>query len=96
MTTLLLVLLVAFQVIDWWTTRRILTLGGYERNPVVRWFMVTMTPDVGLVASKAAVVALGLLSIAFLGPYAVWVLGGLCAVYAVVVAGNLRVIGRLK
>lgn len=96
MTIFFLILLIALQVLDWWTTRRVLDLGGHARNPAVRWLMDRLGETAGLVAAKAFVAVLAIAGALLMGLYAVWPLGVLCVVYGWVVWRNWRVIGRLK
>jgi hypothetical protein len=92
----LLAFLIALQVADYLTTRRILALGGYERNPIVRWFMSRLGERDGLIIAKLTMTSLALGSTALMGGVALWPLAALCALYCYVVWGNWRVIARLK
>ena len=88
----LLILLAALQAADWSTTRTILALGGYERNPAVRWLMGGMGTDPALALKTALVCAIGALLLHWPWPF----LAALTAAYAWVVWSNLRVIARLR
>lgn len=88
----LLVLLLVVQFGDWWSTRRILALGGYERNPLIRWLMGKLGVDLALAAKTAFVMAIGY-SLTFLPIY---LLAALCGAYGAIVRNNWRVLQRLK
>lgn len=51
MATVLLILLI-LQLADGWTTYRILSEGGREKNPVVRWLMNRIGMLHGILTSK--------------------------------------------
>ena len=88
----LLILLAAMQAADWWTTRTILALGGYERNPAVRWLMGKLGTDAALAVKTVIVVAIGAVLLRWPWPF----LAALNALYAWVVWSNWRVIERLR
>lgn len=96
MTIYFLLCLIALQVVDWWTTRRVLALGGRELNPIVRWLMDRLGETAGLVAAKAFVVALAIAGALLMGRHAIWPLAALCGLYAVVVSWNLRAVRLLN
>lgn len=84
----LAILFIALNVADWWTTRRVIAAGGYERNPLMRW-----------VLDRFGFAGLAVAKVALIGPciwgalvYDLWwVLAPLCVVYAWVVWNNWRV-----
>ncbi|MFP8968558.1 DUF5658 family protein [Pokkaliibacter sp. CJK22405] len=87
----LLGLLLLLQLLDVYTTRRILSAGGVERNPVIAWLMLRTgkawpywkcLPTLLLIALCLA----GVLH----GELAVLIAMILCGLYALVVAHNWR------
>ncbi len=86
-----LILLAALQLADWLTTRTILK-NGRELNPVMRGLIrLTGSADVALIAKGAAVTGAGWLVLSLGYPV---VLYALCALYAGVVAWNVRQMRR--
>lgn len=84
-----LVLLVVLQYLDGWTTYKVLSKGGRELNPVVRWFINQFGLLNGLVLVKGSL-AVALIAATFYGTMPWWVLGVLCVLYVVVVAHNFK------
>ena len=82
----LIALLAALQAADIYTTRRILLAGGMETTPAIRWLIARFAVPPALIGSKAAVLAIAWF---ILLPYP-WLLGGLCAFYAGIVAYNWK------
>lgn len=82
---LLIGLVLLLQVVDVWTTNRILARRGRELNPLVRWLIRHLGRWWWI--SKAPVLALF-----FLEPssFSLIVVGIIALVYAVVVLHNLR------
>lgn len=96
MITLSVSLLLALQLADYATTRRILALGGFERNPLVTALIRALGESRGLLAAKAIVAILAITGALLLEPYATPALLILVGIYALVLANNLIVIARLK
>ncbi len=91
----IVVLIVLLNAADWWTTVKILSLGGMELNPVMKWIIernLFLPAKVFLVALIIA--ALLLIQSGY--PMLSLVMGWLItAGYAIVVASNLRVLKKL-
>ena len=87
----LVALLFALQIGDWLTTRRILALGGVEKNPIIRKLISAVGSHLALLIKTVAVMAIGLALTFLPWPF----LAVLCAMYAWVVWSNWRVLGRL-
>lgn len=87
---LLLLALALLQAADAWTTWRILSDGGRELNPAMRYAIEQAGLIPALVAKGVIVVALAW---AFCLPYP-WILAGLVAFYAGAVTFNCRSIKR--
>jgi len=81
----LFIALVVLQVLDYYTTTTILTLGGEELNPVMRWLMQRVGVEEALVVKGGFVILIGG---AFYDNIAM--LGVLVAACVVVVAFNFR------
>ncbi|MCR4304982.1 MAG: DUF5658 family protein [Gallionella sp.] len=90
MTILLLIALAILQALDAWTTWRILSAGGRELNPVMRYAISEAGLIPALIAKGAVVVALAWY---FCLPYP-WIMAGLVAFYLGAVLFNLRSIKR--
>ena len=86
-TVILLALLLALQVADGRTTYLLLSRGGRELNPVVRWAINRCGLVPGLLLAKGAV-ALSVVGCTLAGQIPVWSLLALCALYLVVVVRN--------
>ena len=88
-------LLAAFlllQVADYATTHKIIQLGGYERNPLVRMAMDTFGVIPALLLYKALGCVAGWL---VYSTGAMWAMAGLVAFMLVVVVNNGMVLRRL-
>jgi len=84
---ILLIIFIALQLADGYTTYRILSAGGRELNPVVDWAILQTDIVTGISASKMVAVAGGGV-LYFLQQETLLFL--LIAVYAVVVLKNLK------
>ncbi len=84
------ILLFALGVIDWLTTRAILARGGYERNPVAKWFMdrIGQTP---FLLGKAALMGVA----GYLASPWFWLWVPAVAIYAGFMVNNAIVLRRL-
>lgn len=91
MSVTLLVILIALQVADGWTTWRALSDGkAREANPLLAWLMERIGTVPALLAVKGAGVAISVYLV-LSAPVA----AGLMALgYAAIVANNLRVMRR--
>ncbi len=78
---------ILLQALDWWTTRRVLLLGGVEKNPVMRW-VINHGGIWSLLAVKMAV-GIGI-SWACVSYGIAWVLAPLCLAYSWVVWCNWK------
>lgn len=92
----LLIALIGLQVADYATTRRILALGGFERNPLVTALIREFGEAWGLAAAKLIVAVLAITGVLLLGPYASPAMMILAGFYALILANNLIVIARLR
>lgn len=90
MTEAFAALLIALQVADMWSTHVVLKRGGRELNPLVR----ALISKVGFVGTTIFKLVLAALIIWIAWPDHWWVLAIACAVYAAVVASNVRLIRR--
>ena len=89
-------LLIALNVADWWTTRRVIVdLGGVEKNPAMDW-VIQRWGFTGLAWAKVLLVGIPTALVLFVYPGAWWALAMLCALYAYIVWHNVRVIRRLS
>ena len=89
---------VALNIVDVLLTLDILMLGGYEINPVARWFIGfwPSKPGLGLTVLKTLSIAGVVYCLAVLDQIqAALSLLGLCAVYVWVVVHNFRVLATL-
>ena len=87
---------VAFSLGDCVTTAYVLAHGGRERNPIASSLYGSYGMG-ALVAFKAAVVAVILVTLGFLPRRpAVWVATAFCVIAALAVAGNLQAFNHLR
>ena len=94
-TVILIVILLALQAGDIWTTNRVIALGGREVNPVVAWFQ-RKTGRLWWVP-KLGGIGLAIFGALLAGPpVTLWVLGVLDLFFAWVVVHNWRVLKRLE
>ena len=93
MNTAFLIGFIALQVADGVTTAMILARGGRELNPAVRWMIEKLGARTALAAAKV----IAIIAFALILDHVPWsVLAGLCALYVVVCANNLRVLKNAK
>jgi len=85
-----LLIFLALQVLDIWTTLKALKLGGREVNPVLAKLFEKFDPLATMVMVKLA----GVWALWYLDNY--FVTGLLCAVYLWVVDRNLAVVKKLQ
>ena len=78
----LLFLFCAFQLADAYTTYRLLSTGGYEMNPIVRWVMGKIGIIQGLALMK--LLFIGAVLVAYNETVTFW----LCVAYVFVVGWN--------
>lgn len=78
------------------TTRRIIALGGFERNPLVTAMIREFGEAWGLAAAKLIVAVIAITGALLLGHYASPAIMALAGFYALILANNLIVIARLK
>jgi len=79
-------LLTAFNVVDWHTTRTILKAGGTEANPIARFWMRFVSLDVYLACKTALAAYVGY----HLGFILLPMLIGMTVFYGFFMARNLR------
>lgn len=95
MNEILLGLAIALQIGDGVTTYFALQKQGVrERNPIVRRLFGKVGIVRGLVLAKCFGVAVCWIAYAYGGPFAVYTLGFIVALYAVVVINNLKSLCR--
>ena len=85
-----LLIFLALQALDIWTTLKALKLGGREVNPVLAKLFEKFDPLATMVAVKLA----GVWALWYLDNY--FITGLLCAVYLWVVDRNLAVVKKLQ
>jgi hypothetical protein len=85
-----LLIFIALQGLDIWTTLKALKLGGREVNPVLAKLFEKFDP----LATMVAVKLLGVWALWYLDNY--FITGLLCAVYLLVVDRNLAVVKKLQ
>lgn len=81
-----LTILADLQVADFVTTRIILDRGGYEQNPVAKFFMELLTVNGFLVIKGFFVVAAGY----YIGLHSLWVMVVVVAFYVWVIRHNMK------
>jgi len=87
-------LLLALQVLDLATTLYVLRTGkGAEANPIARKLMAWFGPELGLALPKLAFAGA---IWTFRASTPAWVFAGLCVLYIVIVANNLKFALRTK
>lgn len=92
MYEILLALCMILQILDGVTTYLAVSRGGFERNPLVRWFLQKLGLCGGLIVTKvlacvfAAVIYLALPVLLYLA----------AVIYLGVVLGNVSVLRRLR
>lgn len=79
----LFILFVILQAGDFWTTRKVLSQGGREQNPIADWFMGKMGLVPAMLLLKVVAIACAYYLIAF-----PTVLAALCAFYTYIVVKN--------
>lgn len=95
MMAVLLILFVALQLADIWTTLRAFDRNprAYEANPPLRWLMMRLGTVPALAVVKVAAIGI-IAAIGLEHPHdglALGVVGGFCAFYAWIVVRNWRV-----
>ena len=88
MTYALLTVLLLLQYFDGLTTYRLLSGGGRELNPVVRFFLDRLGLLPGLLVVKG-LVSVAVAAATFYGSMPWWLLVALIAIYIAVVTHNL-------
>lgn len=92
-TSHLLILLAVLQVVDVASTAYAIRRGiGYEANPVMAWLIDRLGLVLGLLLSKVVMLSLLYLYSLTYPLFAAYVLGGMSALYAWIVFGNVRVV----
>ena len=95
-TTELLILFAALQLLDIYTTLRVLRAGGRELNPVMAWLMAHMGVPQALVAMKVIVVLTVIWASLWLLLLPLWVLVVLCVLYVAVVVNTMHVLRAMQ
>lgn len=93
MENILLALLIILQYYDGLTTYRLLSRGGRELNPVVRWCIDRFGLLNGLILVKGNI-ALLITWTTLVGLMPVWILAGLCLLYVAVVYHNFTELAK--
>lgn len=96
MEFIFLVTLIVFQVLDILTTQKILKLGGYESNPVMKWLMDKVGVNGSLFGSKLAFIGLCITVVILAGKTSMWVLFPLNVFYVGIIINKVKVINKLK
>lgn len=81
--------LMVLQLLDVYTTARVLTQGGRERNPALAWLMSKIGPISAMLLTKALFMSLLWWQ---LGAAPASLLALFCGVYLVVVINNAKLI----
>ena len=74
------------QLFDFYTTRTIISCGGYEQNPVMAKVFSLIGVDTALVIKGILVTVIGWI----VGQQSIFVLGALVALYAAVIVHNWK------
>jgi hypothetical protein len=94
LSLLLFLSLVILQIVDIITTIKILELGGYEANPIMRKAMELFGVKPALIGVKSVYVILLLLAFLYLNSLVFWIL--MCLIYLAIGVNNVIVYKRLK
>lgn len=84
------------QILDILTTKKVLELGGYEANPIMKWLMDKVGVNQALFGSKLAFIGLCVVFTLHAGVTSLWALFPLNVFYVGILINNLKVIKRLK
>ena len=89
MSEVLLALIIILQLLDAWTTFRVLEQGGREMNPLLAWAMSGIGVTLALVIAKGTAIAAFIIAY-LLAPATVFMVmaAGIAVVYAWVVWHN--------
>ncbi len=85
----LLIIFTLLQLLDAWTTHKIIGSGGREMNPLLDRLFQKMGHIPGLLLTKGLLLALVWIAMLVFIPGWWWLVVALCVVYAVVVGHNL-------
>jgi len=81
----------ALQVWDAYSTYKVLSAGGRELNPAMRWLMEQFGMVEALLLGKGAVVLVVWWAVSALTEtVALWLLGGICVFYVAIAINNWR------
>lgn len=90
--TILLIACLILQILDGWSTMRVLDHGGRELNGVLAWLMSKLGREHGIIVAKALTVLLGVVLVIYKQPIPLAVLD---AIYVVVVINNSLTMRRM-
>lgn len=97
MIYILLAIFVLLQAADGWTTYSVLSRGGTELNPLLRWVIKKIGIAPGLIATKVVTIVPFAVAVLYLPSLAGLIVAGvMIAIYAVVVRRNWRVLGQME
>lgn len=96
MTSALLALFTLMQIADGVTTYIGIKRGAYEQNPAVAWLMDRLGLVPGLAIAKGLAVIAAWLIVKHTTTAGAYILGVLCAGYAILLMNNVRMIARLR
>lgn len=88
----LLIVCIVLQILDGWSTMRVLDHGGRELNGVVAWLMNKLGREHGIIVAKALAVLLGIVLVIYKQPIPLAVLD---AIYVAVVINNSLTMRRM-
>lgn len=91
--------LVLQQALDFYTTWRVLSLGGKENTALIRWLIAKCGLFMALVISKGGIAALVWWAVWLNWPgtlFLAWVLAGSVAYYVYILSGNFDALREQK
>lgn len=89
---ILLAILTLLQLVDGWTTYRIIKRGGSEKNPVVKKLIEKFGLYTGLVIAKSFAVVMFIVLLLLSTP--TWILLGVIVFYVWVAVHNIQVLQK--
>jgi len=96
MIKILFIIFVILNILDIYTTLKILEHGGREKNPVVRKFIEWLKPFPALILVKAVMILAVFFAIKYIGNYSYYLLGFGNGIYIWVIINNFRVLKKIK
>ena len=89
------VFLSLLQFIDGWTTWHIIRFGGYELDPIMKFFMRIFGTHAALWITKVSLVAVTHYAIVVNNQLPLWVWGGFIGMFGGVVINNILVLRKM-